>query len=306
MAAVKSCHFLIKLKSMNTRKTIPAKTGIGLRSKHHKEILQTKPNISWFEVHTENYFADGGITIEFLEKISSIYPISFHGVSLSLGSADGLNKNYLAKLKSLIDRFNPGLVSEHLSWTSYNGIYTHDLLPIPYNKKTLESFCNHVDYVQNFIGREISIENPSSYLKFKNSTIREDDFLNQLAEKTSCGILLDVNNIYVSSQNNKFDPLKYHVEKKHVREIHLAGHTKITTNSGIEMCIDTHDDFVSQKVWELYEHTIKYIGAVPTLIEWDKNLPELEILLKEAEKAQKILDLYNNEHINKDLTEAVS
>lgn len=286
-------------------KTIPQKAGIGLRSKHHQEILDTHPDIAWLEIHTENFFAKGGSTLNFLEQISDIYPMSFHGVSLSLGSSDGLNKNYLAQLKTLVDRFNPGLVSEHLSWTSYNKTYTHDLLPLPYNNESLNIISENIDQAQNFIGRQILIENPSSYLSFKSSIFTEDEFLNRLAEKTGCGILLDVNNIYVSSKNNKFNPSKYKVDKKYIKEIHLAGHTTMTTSKGGTMIIDTHDDFVCSEVWNLYKKTIKYTGPIPTLIEWDDKLPPLQTLLDEAYRAQNIINIYDKQHVSKKHTEGV-
>ncbi|MCH9753351.1 MAG: DUF692 domain-containing protein [Alphaproteobacteria bacterium] len=291
---------------MTENKTIPKKAGIGLRSKHHQEILETTPDVAWVEVHTENFFAKGGITISFLEKIAKLYPISFHGVSLSLGSADGLNRGYLSQLKTLIDRFNPGLVSEHLSWTSYNGVYTHDLLPLPYNEESLNLLANNIDQTQNFLKRKISIENPSTYLAFRSSTMREDEFINALAKKSGCGVLLDVNNVYVSSTNNNFNPLEYKIKKEYITEIHLAGHTVINTSEGDKMIVDTHDDFVCSDVWKLYEHTIKYAGAVPTLIEWDDKLPELRILLEEAQRAQNIINIYNKEHDTQKSTETVS
>lgn len=289
----------------NIEKPIPAQAGIGLRSKHHNEILNTRPSIPWLEVHTENFFADGGTSASFLEKISMLYPLSFHGVSLSLGSADGLNQDYLKKLKSVIERFKPVLVSEHLSWSSYNGIYTHDLLPIPYNKETLNLLCEHINHVQNFLGRQILIENPSSYLQFKTSTMKEDEFLNEIAFQTNCGILLDVNNIYVSGKNNNFDPFKYNIEKKYIKEIHLAGHTIVDTSVGGKMIIDTHSDFVCSDVWKLYKRTIKNTGPVATLIEWDDKVPELSVLLKEAEKAQDIINSYQNQNVSERVTESI-
>jgi uncharacterized protein len=287
---------------MQSRKAIPAQAGIGLRSPHHEEILQNSPDIPWLEVHTENYFAEGGETISFLEKISSRYPISFHGVSLSLGSSDDLSKGYMKKLKQVVDRFNPGLVSEHLSWTSYNGIYTHDLLPLPYNKESLDLLANHIDEVQQYLGRRISIENPSTYLSFHSSTMPEDEFLNRLADKSDCGILLDVNNIYVSSKNNKSDPTKHLVEKDFITEIHLAGHKNIKISTGDNMIIDTHNDFVIPEVWDLYESTIKRVGAKPTMIEWDENIPQLEDLLSESRKAQNIIE----ENVTERIAERIS
>jgi uncharacterized protein len=278
----------------NKYSKLNGKVGIGLRSLHHIEILNSRPDIDWLEVHTENFFANGGSSIEYLEKISQLYPISFHGVNLSLGSSDGLNIQYLQKLKTMIEKFNPALVSEHLSWTAHNGIYTHDLLPIPYTKENLAIFAQNIDFAQNFIGREILIENPSSYLLFANSTIPEDEFMNKLAYKTKCGILLDVNNIYVSSTNNKLNPNSYKIEKNYIKEIHLAGHTNIKLKSGLEVLIDTHSTFICTEVWQLYKNIIAYAGAIPTLIEWDQDLPELQILIKEAAKSQKILDQYKN------------
>jgi len=284
---------------------LKGKVGVGLRGPHHIEILKTRPDIDWLEIHTENFFADGGASLEFLEKISHIYPISFHGVSLSLGSSDGLNIHYLQKLKAMIEKFNPVLVSEHLSWTAHNGIYTHDLLPIPYTNDNLEIFSQNVDHVQNFIGREILVENPSSYLLFANSTMPEDEFLNELAYKTKCGILLDVNNIYVSCTNNKLNSNSYKIEKNYIKEIHLAGHTNVKLKSGLEVIIDTHSTFVHQEVWKLYKNIIAYAGTIPTLIEWDQNLPDLHVLLAEAAKSQKILDQYKNGSLAEKHPEAV-
>jgi len=285
---------------------LEGKSGIGLRAPHHVEILETKPDIGWLEVHTENFFAEGGPSIDFLEKISLIYPTSFHGVNLSLGSSDGLNLSYLKKLKSMIDTFNPALVSEHLSWTAHKGIYTHDLLPLPYTNESLKTFCENIDIAQNFIGRQILIENPSSYLLFSDSTMPEDEFMNSLAHKTNCGILLDVNNIYVSCINNNLDPFSYKIDKQYVKEIHLAGHSQVTLKSGFEIIIDTHSTFVCPEVWKLYEHTISYAGATPTLIEWDQDLPDLKILLQEARKSQTILDRYTNESLTRKHPETIS
>lgn len=275
------------------------KVGIGLRSEHHSEVLKTKPNVSWWEIHTENFFADGGPQLLFLEEIRSNYPLSFHGVGLSLGSYDRPNKNHLSKIKNLVTRFQPFLISEHLSWSSVNKIFAHDLLPLPYNEESLKIFCRNIEITQEFLQSEILIENPSSYLTYKNSTISEEEFINQTASKTGCKLLLDINNIYVSSFNNNFDPYKYieNINPLYVKEMHLAGHSILKTPNSIKL-LDTHNDFVIEEVWTLYSFAIKNFGKTQTLLEWDQDLPSLDTLITESSKAQKILDsLYETEKI---------
>lgn len=265
-------------------------TGIGLRQPHYTEILEKKPRIAWLEVHSENYFAEGSKASRSLEKIRELYPISLHGVGLSLGSADALNWQHLKKLRDLIERIHPCLVSDHLSWSSINGHYLHDLLPLPYSHEALSHISDRIIQVQDYLNRQILIENISSYVSYYESTLKEWDFLNAVAAKTGCGILLDINNIYVSSVNLNFDPLTYirAISANLVQEIHLAGFTT-TLIKNKEVLIDTHDRPISSSVWELYKEAILKLGHKPTIIEWDKQLPTLETLYLEAYRAEQIM-----------------
>jgi uncharacterized protein (UPF0276 family) len=269
---------------------IPACAGIGLRTPHYKEILETFPRTGWFEVHSENYFGAGGQPLWYLEQIRSHYPISLHGVGLSLGSTDPLNREHLRKLKSLVQRIEPGLVSEHLSWSSVGGRYMNDLLPLPYTEESLLHVIERISQTQEFLGRRILIENPSSYLQFVESTIPEWVFLSEVSARSGCGILLDINNIYVSAINHRFDPHLYiqSVPPEKVEEIHLAGFE--TNEIGL---IDTHSRPVYHVVWELYQEAMKQFEKVPTLIEWDSDIPDLSVLLAEACKANIIMEKAN-------------
>lgn len=272
------------------------KTGIGLRSPHINQILNKKPRIGWLEVHSENYYASGGPSIQVLQEIRKTYPISLHSVGNSLGSKQKVDLEHLKKLKNLIEIIDPFLVSDHISWGMIDGKHFNDLLPLPYTKSALKAICDNVDIVQNFLKREILVENPSAYLAFKNQEMDEADFINELTKKTGCFLLLDVNNIFVSSQNNKeFKPTSYlkKLDKKIVKEIHLAGHSTNTIFDGKKnhkILIDTHNDVVCSEVWEIYKNAIELFGQVPSLIEWDQDFPELKVLLDEAKKAQKILE----------------
>jgi len=270
---------------------IPAQAGIGLRAEHYKEVITTRPNIGWLEVHSENYFGQGGKPLYYLELARQNYPVSLHGVGLSIGSSDPLNKTHLDHLNRLIQRIEPGLVSEHLSWSSIDGKYFNDLLPLPYTEEALKHFSDRVHQVQNILQRQILIENPSSYLSYSHSTIAEWDFMNAIVERTDCGILLDVNNVYVSAINHGFDAHHYlqAIDADAVQEIHLAGFTTDTIE-GQDILIDTHNKPISDEVWALYKAAIKRLGALPSLIEWDSDLPPLEFLLEEASRAQTIMD----------------
>lgn len=268
--------------------------GIGLRSKHHLEVISSRPKVNWWEVHTENFFAFGGRRLKFLEDIAKEYPLSFHGVGLSLGSAEGISAEHLKQIKFLIDLFNPSLVSEHISWSAISGDFINDLLPIPYNQESLSIICDNIKKFQDYIGRQILVENPSSYTGFKISTMTEDEFVVKVVEKTGCGLLLDINNIYVSSKNLDFSAKEYInrmlVIQNSIQEIHLAGHSILENKYNQRFLVDTHDDNVCEDVWELYKYIISCIGIRPTLIEWDQKLPELSVLIAEANKAQKIMD----------------
>lgn len=270
---------------------IPATAGIGLRAEHYREVLATRPPVGWFEVHSENYFGDGGAPHHYLERVRSDYPLSLHGVGLSLGSADAPSRTHLAKLAALVRRYEPGLVSDHLSWSSVDGRYLNDLLPLPYTEETLRHVAARVSEAQDYLGRELLIENPSSYLEYRHSDIAEAQFLAELTARSGCGLLLDVNNVYVSSRNHGFDALAYlrAIPAARVREIHLAGHTVNRYDDG-EILIDTHNARVCDAVWALYRDALTHVGRAPVLIEWDTDLPPLAVLLDEARRAEIILE----------------
>ena len=268
---------------------IPARAGIGWRAPHYRELLETRPDVGWIEVHSENYFGAGGAPLHYLEQARELYPLSLHGVGLSLGSADALNRDHLTKLKALIERFEPGLISDHLSWSSIGGTYLNDLLPLPYTEESLKHFVTRVGEAQDFLKREILIENPSSYLTFQHSTIPEAQFLAEVATRSGCGILLDVNNIHVSASNHGFDAQHYlrALPADRVQEIHLAGFSVNRSAEG-EILIDSHSARVADAVWELYRVAIEHVGACPTLIEWDTDIPALAVLHDEAGMADRI------------------
>lgn len=245
--------------------------------------------MAWFEVHSENYFGAGGPPHHYLEQVRRDYPLSLHGVGLSLGSADPLNRAHLEKLRALVMRYQPGLVSDHLSWSSVDGRYLNDLLPLPYTEESLCHVAARVGAVQEYLGRELLVENPSSYLEYRHSDIAEAQFLAELSARSGCGILLDVNNVYVSACNHGFDAHAYlkTIPSARVREVHLAGHTVNRYDDG-EILIDSHNARVCEAVWELYRVALAQIGPVPTLIEWDADLPALSVLLEEARMADTI------------------
>lgn len=270
---------------------VPARAGIGLRAEHYRDLIERRPALGWIEVHSENYFGGGGLPLYYLEQARARYPLSLHGVGLSLGSTDALNREHLARLKALIARFQPGLVSEHLSWSSIGGRHLNDLLPLPYTEEALAHLIARIRQTQDFLGREILIENPSSYLQYRHSTIPEAEFMAAAARESGCGILLDVNNVYVSAVNHDFDPVSYlaAIPASRVREIHLAGHRVNRYPEG-EILIDTHDARVCDAVWSLFRESLRHVGRVPTLIEWDTDLPPLDVLLDEARRADAILE----------------
>lgn len=265
---------------------IPVKAGIGLRAIHHDEIASGHSQITWLEAHSENYFAAGGPQLAVLTRIRAQYPLSLHGVGLSLGSTDPLSQEHLHKLKGLVDRFEPGLVSEHLSWSSVNERYLNDLLPLPYTQEALRHVASRIQYVQEYLGRQILIENVSSYLEYACSEMAEWEFLAELARKSGCGILLDINNIYVSARNHGFSAREYldAIPGELVMEFHLAGYS-VNQYGDREILVDTHSRRVSEPVWTLFAEAVECIGARPTLIEWDSDIPNLSVLLDEARKA---------------------
>lgn len=269
----------------------PARAGIGLRFPHHQEVIEAHPPVAWFEVHTENYMG-GGSAPACLDAIRRDYPVSLHGVGLSLGSSEGLDAAHLERLRAVVERFEPELVSDHLSWSISGGTYLADLLPLPLTDEALAVVCTHVDQVQSCLKRRVSVENPSSYLQFSHSTIPESEFLAELARRTGCGILCDVNNIYVSSSNHDWNALAYldALPPSAVTEIHLAGHRVRQLDQGKVLRIDDHGSRVARAVWDLFEQALKRFGPLPTLIEWDTDVPALGVLMEEAAIAQAYME----------------
>ncbi|HEY2863531.1 MAG TPA: DUF692 domain-containing protein [Casimicrobiaceae bacterium] len=268
-------------------RALPAVAGIGLRTPHVAEARRSRPAIGWFEVHSENYFVDGGSALAALEAIRADYPVSLHGVGLSLGSADDLDARHLARLRQLAARIEPSVVSEHLCWSRVDGRHLNDLLPLPLTDEALALVCDRIDAVQSALGRPLLVENVSSYLRFADDAIAEWDFVAAVAARSGCKLLLDINNIYVNAVNHGFDPQSYlaAIAADSVAEIHLAGF-----DASGPCLIDTHGSPVAPPVWALYRGAIARFGPKPTLVEWDTDLPALGVLLGEAAQAQAILD----------------
>lgn len=269
---------------------VPAQAGIGLRPPHFRRVLAERPPVPWFEVHSENFFCAGGEMLHMLQDVRRDYPLSLHGVGLSLGSSDRLHQEHLAKLKTLVQHVQPALVSEHLCWGAVGPRHLNDLLPLPYTEEALDLMVEHVSRAQEYLGRELLMENVSTYLSFTHSTIPEWEFVAGLSRRSGCGLLLDVNNIHVNSVNHGFDPHAYihAIPAAAVREIHLAGFTA-KPGLGAPLLIDTHSRPVSDEVWALYREALAHVGAVATLIEWDQDIPELEVLQAEAAKAEGLM-----------------
>lgn len=272
---------------MTTHKLPYLGFGLGLRPEHYEEILEQAPQLDWLEIITENYLIPGGKPLYYLEKIRQHYPIVMHGVSLSIGSTDPLDWNYLKQLKKLATRIEPKWISDHLCWTGINGLNMHDLLPIPYTQEAINHIVARIDTIQDYLGRQILIENVSSYLSYKDSEMSEWEFITEIANRADCYLLFDVNNVYVSSVNHDFNPLDYlnAVPAKRIAQIHLAGHSDYGN-----YIIDTHDAPVIQPVWDLYAETIKRFGLISTMIERDDHIPPLNELLLELDQARKIVN----------------
>lgn len=272
---------------MNSSKKPQLGFGLGLRTDHYETILSEKPAIDWFEIITENFLIPGGKPIHYLNKIREHYPMVMHGVSLSIGSTDPLDLNYLKQVKALAKHLEPQWISDHLCWTGVHGKNTHDLLPLPYTEETINHVATRIAQVQDFLGRQLLIENTSSYVNYQASHMSEWDFVNAILDRADCLLLLDVNNVYVSSVNHEFDPLSYikALPSDRIYQIHLAGHT----DKG-DYIIDTHDEPIVEKVWDLYEQTIAHHGRVSTMIERDDNIPPLSELLFELNRAKEITD----------------
>ena len=272
---------------MTIRHNIPARGGLGLKAEHYRAVLAAKPELGFFEIHAENYMGEGGPPHRYLTAIRQDYPLSLHGVGLSIGGNRPLDKSHLQRLRALIERYQPGLFSEHLAWSTHNTGYLGDLLPLPYTASTLTQVCAHIDETQSALGRQMLLENPSIYLSFDESSYSEADFIAETVRRTGCGLLLDVNNVFISAANLKTSVLAYidAYPLAHVQEIHLAGHDVTTDTEGETLLLDTHGADVADPVWELYAEVIARTGPLPTLIERDNNVPALEDLLAEARRA---------------------
>jgi uncharacterized protein len=271
--------------------SLPNRSGVGLKPEHIDEILSDRPALGFFEIHAENYMGAGGPPHRRLEAIRALYPLSLHGVGLSIGSPKPLDRDHLARLAALIRRYQPGLFSEHLAWSSHDEGYLNDLLPLPYTRETLAVVCQHIDQVQDTLGRRMLLENPSTYVVFRESTIGETDFLREISLRTGCGLLLDVSNVLVSATNHGFDAHAYleAFPLDRVGEVHLAGFAEARDDSGHLMLLDAHDSPVRDPVWSLYRAVIGRIGPIPTLVEWDNDVPDWRVLLGEAHRAETIM-----------------
>ena len=276
---------------MPIKSSLPPRAGVGFKPKHFCDIAAAKQPLGFLEVHAENYMGAGGPPHAQLAKLHEGYAISIHGVGLSIGSPRSLDREHLARLKALCERYQPESFSEHLAWSSHGEIYYNDLLPLPYTEETLARISEHVDQVQSALGRQMLLENPSTYVLFAESTIPEVEFLRAIAERTGCGLLLDVNNVFVSAKNHDTDALAY-LERfplDRVKEIHLGGHDEQADDTGAPLLIDAHGTPVAEPVWALYAHVISRAGPIATLIEWDNDVPEWKTLRAEAERAEATL-----------------
>jgi uncharacterized protein len=276
---------------MSRASNLPARTGVGFKPAHFRDILAAAQPIGFFEVHAENYMGAGGPPHAQLGALRERYALSVHGVGLSIGSMRPLNRDHLVRLKMLCDRYAPESFSEHLAWSSHDDVYLNDLLPLPYTQQTLRRVAEHIDEVQTALGRQMLLENPSTYIRFDDSTIPEVDFLTEVSKRTGCGLLLDVNNVFVSAKNHGTQPLSYldSFPLDRVKEVHLGGHDEETDDIGAPLLIDTHGSPIAEAVWTLYAHVIAPTGPIPTLIEWDNNVPDWQTLRAEAVAAQDIL-----------------
>lgn len=275
--------------NLSGSRRLPQRGGVCLKPQHYEEILQRLPDVGWFEIHAENYLGAGGAPLHYLQKIRDHYALSIHGVGLSIGSAGGLDENHLRRVAALVERFDPESFSEHLAWSTHETEFFSDLLPVPYNNDVEDLVCEHIDLVQSTLKRPMLLENPSNYLSLETSTMEETEFLNNVIRRTGCGLLLDVNNVYVSAVNCDYSAEDYvrSLKLEHVGEIHLAGHSTDSSDPEEVLLIDAHDRQVADPVWSLFEFTLEATGVRPSLIEWDTSVPEFAILLAEMHKADR-------------------
>lgn len=270
---------------------LPPRAGLCFKPVHWAEIEAGAPDVGFFEVHAENYMGDGGPPLRMLAALAERYPLSLHGVGLSIGGAAPLDRAHLARLRALVDRFRSASFSEHLAWSSHDDVYLNDLMPLPYDAATLARVCDHVDAAQEALGLRMLLENPSAYVAFEGATMGEIEFLREVVRRTGCGLLLDVNNVHVSAVNQGFDPAAYLADfpMGSVGEVHLAGHAVEVGADGARLLIDTHDRRVDAAVWALYAQAIGRAGALPTLVEWDADIPAFDVLLAEAASVEHVL-----------------
>lgn len=270
---------------------LPARGGLGLKPEHFRTILETLPDLGFFEIHAENYMVDGGPFLHYLTQIRSHYPLSIHGVGLSIGGEEPLDEDHLDRLAALIARYEPQSFSEHLAWSSHGNVFLNDLLPAPYHAATLHRVCDHIDRVQERLGRRMLLENPATYVEFAASTMAETDFIGEVVKRTGCGLLLDVNNVYVSCTNHGRDPQDFidALPLAATGQIHLAGFAQDIDAAGATLLIDSHGSPIAQAVWDLYCLTLERTGPLPTLIERDNDIPAFPVLLAEAQQAEMLL-----------------
>jgi len=266
---------------------IPPRAGVGLKPEHYRDILDSAPDIGWFEIHAENYMGEGGPPHHYLATLRERYPLSLHGVGLSIGGSGALDAEHLLRLKALIGRYQPSLFSEHLAWSSHDSVYLNDLLPLPYTEETLARVCDHIAEVQDTLGKQMLLENPSTYVAFAETEMSEVEFLREVVRRTGCGLLLDVNNVFVQATNHGFDAAAFidAFPVEHVGEIHLGGHAADADDDGSVLLIDDHGREVADPVWTLYARALARSGPKPTLIEWDNDVPGWEVLFAEAKRA---------------------
>ena len=271
--------------------SLPVRTGIGLKAEHVQDILESLPALGFLEVHAENYMGAGGAPHAFLTRLRERYPLSIHGVGLSIGGEEQLSETHLARLAQVLKRYEPQSFSEHLAWSTHDTAYLNELLPVAYDAVTLRRVARHIDAVQERLGRRMLLENPSTYVAFSSSTWDEVAFLAEIVRRTGCGLLLDVNNVQVTCANHNRDPIAYldAFPVEAVGEVHLAGYAEQTDSLGARLLIDAHGSPVADDVWSLFRHALKRMGPRPTLIEWDNDVPALPALLSEVEKAEALL-----------------
>ena len=271
--------------------TLPLRTGLGLKSGHFQDVLDSRPDVGFFEVHAENYMVAGGPYHHYLSRIRESYPLSFHGVAMSIGAIAPLDMDHLNALKLLLDRYQPDSFSEHLAWSTHGETYLNDLLPVPYNDATLQRVCDHIDQVQSHLQRRMLLENPATYVEFATSTMDEAAFITEVVRRTGCGLVLDVNNVYVSSVNHHRDPeaVIRALPLQDVGEVHLAGFAEQVDGAGDRLLIDSHGSPVAKAVWDLYAFTLRLTGTVATLLERDNDVPTLAVLVAEAAIAEDLL-----------------